>query len=106
MFSSCQAEVAGRENLARDSYLQCDGPFHLVDLVSQGAAVQRYLRGWSLPEKLEWLAAHGKLEAIPQLPGYPQSYIFESDVGLSCFFFIRGDQFFFNENHTTFTVDG
>jgi hypothetical protein len=78
--------------------------FCLIDLVSQGAAVQRHLKGLSLDEKLAWLAARGKLVALRRFKDFPQTYAFESDVGFDCSFFIRGDMIVFIGDNTTFTA--
>jgi hypothetical protein len=103
--------VASRyENLSRPPLLNwlfggvMSVPFQLVDLVSQGPAVQRHLHGRPLPDKLEWLAARGRLFAHRRLPGFAQTYTFESDVGLSCTFFMREEQIVFVGDNTTFTV--
>ncbi len=61
--------------------------FHLIDLVSQAAAVQRLLRGKSPTEKLDWLAIRGKISHMPSVvPGWPDVYFFESSIGIQCSF--------------------
>ncbi|MDY3563563.1 hypothetical protein R5W23_005177 [Gemmata sp. JC673] len=79
---------------------------HLLDLTSQAAAVQRLLRGRSEPDKLEWVAARGRLERVATafLNARP-TYRFVSTVGMECVFFINGDEFVFIGGHTTFTVN-
>jgi hypothetical protein len=80
-------------------------PFHLLDLISQGLAVQQLLRGYSHEEKVAWLAAHGRIEERKLTRAVAQRvYEFESHVGRSCIFFIDGDEFVFFGDHTTFTV--
>ncbi|MCE9532692.1 MAG: hypothetical protein K8T89_16470 [Planctomycetes bacterium] len=81
------------------------GAFCLIDLVSQGEAVQRHLKGIPLHEKLEWLAERGKLDLMSIRKGFPPMYRFESSVGLYCCFFIRDDLIVFIGDNTTFTVD-
>jgi len=78
--------------------------FPIIDLVSQGAAVQRHLKRVSNEEKLAWLAARGKLTVTPKLFRFPQTYYFESVVGLYCSFFFQGDIIVFIGDNTTFTV--
>ena len=69
----------------------CDR-FHLLDLISQADAVQTLLVGRTLDEKIAWLAAHGKLSALPiEPPGSKQGYWFESNIGMKCTFFFDGD---------------
>ena len=82
----------------------CD-TFHLIDLVSQAAAVQSLLAGCPPDEKIEWLASHGKLAALPVKPaGSRQVFSFESYVGLQCLFFIDGDDLIFIGDHATWRV--
>lgn len=79
--------------------------FHLVDLVSQGGAVQSLLRGRSAVEKLEWLSTRGTLTPKPKShPDERQTYWYETPMGHSCAFFLNGDEFVFIGDHTTFTV--
>jgi hypothetical protein len=80
-------------------------PFHLLDLVSQAAPVQRHLRGRSHEEKLAWLAAHGRVTERPQTYAAAQRiYEFESGLGRTCFFFLDKDDIVFIGEQTTFTV--
>ena len=79
--------------------------FHLLDLPSQALAVQRLLQGRSPQEKIAWLKAHGKIIPKPKtIAKEKQVYFFESHLGLSCYFFIDGDEFVFIGDHTTYTV--
>ena len=79
--------------------------FHLLDLSSQAAAVQRLLRGRTAQEKVAWLAAHGELSQVPiTVPNTPVTYWFESSVGIACVFFIDGDEFVFIGDNTTYVV--
>lgn len=80
--------------------------FHLIDLVSQAAAVQRLLRGKSPAEKLEWLAMRGKISHLPVVvPGWPDRYFFESSIGMQCAFaFMEDDFFHFCGDHHFFVV--
>jgi hypothetical protein len=80
--------------------------FHLLDLSSQAAAVQRLLWGRTAQEKLEWVASYGELTRIPiTVPNASPTYRFVSNVGLECVFFLDGDRFVFIGDHTTYTVD-
>ena len=79
--------------------------FHLIDLVSQAAAVQSLLRGRSAEEKIAWLSSHGSLTPKPKTrPDEHQTFWFETLTGRSCAFFLDGDEFVFVGDHTTFTV--
>ena len=79
--------------------------FQLLDLTSQAVAVQRLLRGRSVREKLDWIAAKGQLERVAvSLLNVPQTYRFVSTIGMECLFFIDGDELVFIGDHTTFTV--
>jgi hypothetical protein len=79
--------------------------FPIVDLVSQAAAVQRHIKGWPTQDKLDWLAARGRLTAIViRQRGAPPTFEFESGVGLHCVFFLSGDQIVFLGDQTTFVT--
>lgn len=84
--------------------------FPIVDLVSQAQAVQRHLAGQSLDVKLAWLGSRGRLTVQTALKRkFPDSstvYVFESyvGIGLTCAFFIDGDDLVFFGDHTTFGV--
>jgi hypothetical protein len=79
--------------------------FHLIDLVSQAAAVQSLLCGCSDQEKLAWLSSHGALSPKPKIsPDERQCFRFESRLGAECWFFLDGDEFVFLGDHATFTV--
>ena len=79
--------------------------FHLIDLVSQAAAVQSLLRGRSAEEKIEWLSAHGSIKPKTKTrPDERQCFWFESPTKASCCFFLDDDEFVFIGDHTTFTV--
>jgi hypothetical protein len=81
------------------------GTFHLLDLTSQAIAVQRLLRGRSMQEKLDWIAARGHLERMATaVPNARPTYRFVSSIGMECAFFVDGDTFVFIGDHTTFTV--
>lgn len=89
------------ENRSFGTFNMC-GHFAVIDLISQGRAVQRLLNGMPLHEKLAWLAVHGKLSAASSREGFPQAYYFESNIGLCCCFFFQGDDLFFIGDNTTF----
>jgi hypothetical protein len=76
--------------------------FHLVDLVSQRAAVREYVTGKSPAEILEWLATKGRLNRIPSQPGFAETYEFESTEGLRAAFFFDCEGLVFVGDHTTF----
>lgn len=79
--------------------------FHLVDLISQGRAVERHLAGLPTKEKLEWLSTRGKLAAKAKEYSFEeQSYSFESSTGRLCHFFFEGDRLVFIGDHTTFVA--
>src|SRR5262245_26989117 len=64
--------------------------FHLIDLVSQCAAVERLLGSMSEPQKIDWLSARGRLARFPVHAG-PQVFEFTSTVGREArFFFATG----------------
>ena len=80
--------------------------FHLIDLVSQAAAVQSLLRERSVEEKIAWLSLHGSLSPKPKTrPDERQTFWFETATGRSCAFFLDGDEFVFIGDHTTFTAN-
>ncbi len=79
--------------------------FHLLDLHSQGLAVQRLLAGRSEEEKVAWLAARGKLSRVPvALPGARPVYRFVSTIGMESLFFLDHDTIVFIGDHTTYTA--
>jgi hypothetical protein len=77
--------------------------FDVADLVSQAPAIERKLAGLTASEKLEWLARHGKIVRVEG--SFPGVHRFESRLGISCGFFIKGDKFVFLGDNTTFTRD-
>jgi hypothetical protein len=80
--------------------------FHLVDLTSQGAAVERLLRGRRSQEKSDWLAGCGQLERVAvEFRNAKPTYRFVSTIGMESVFFFDRDKFVFVGDHTTFTVD-
>ena len=82
--------------------------FHLINLVSQGAAVQKLLEGMTQDEKLSWFANHGRIEEMQMSTFHPEQkrvYQFESAIGIETRFFFDGDMLVFMGDHTTFTVD-
>jgi len=79
--------------------------FHLLDLVSQASVIQRLLGGMSIEEKISWLSAHGKVTQLDKkLPEWPDTYHFESTIGIQCAFVIKGDDFLFVGDNHFFTV--
>jgi hypothetical protein len=80
--------------------------FHLLDLASQSIAVQQFLAGKSVSEKLAWLSKHGNLSLIPiSTPDTAPTYRFVSRIKIECVFFMNGDKFVFIGDHTTYTVN-
>lgn len=78
--------------------------FILLDLVSQGAAVQRTLVGQTEDEKLAWLGSRGTLTLLHgNREDGGRLYRFESTTGQWCCFFFRGDQIVFLGDNSTFT---
>ena len=78
--------------------------FHLIDLVSQCAAVERILAGMSEPQKIDWLTKRGRVDFVPMRIG-PKVYEFTSTVGREARFFFRDGLFIFLGDHTTFRPD-
>jgi hypothetical protein len=57
--------------------------FVLIDLRSQANAVWRYVDGWTKQEILAWLSKRG---TITTHPTHPDSYWFQSNLGIeTCF---------------------
>ena len=81
-----------------------DDRFHLVDLASQAAAVQRHLAGKTGDEKLDWLARRGRLVRQCTFVGHGPVYHFQSPAGPACAFFLRGDTIVFFGDNTTWTA--
>ena len=80
--------------------------FVLMDLQSQALSVERLLRGRTTDEKIAWLTEHGKIALMPKRdPQWPNTYFFETYLGLSCAFFFREDKLVFLGDNTTYTVD-
>jgi hypothetical protein len=77
--------------------------FHLLDLLSQAAAVKQLLNGKTANEKLSWLSTHGKLSQMERrLPEWPDTYLFKSRTGAECFLILQGDILrFVGDNHLT-----
>ena len=79
--------------------------FHLLDLVSQAAVVQRLLRGKSTSEKLEWLSARGTVSQMEKKETtWSDTYHFVSTIGAKCTFVIQEDRFRFVGDHHFFSV--
>jgi hypothetical protein len=76
--------------------------FHLVDLISQRAAVREHLTGKSPAEILEWLATKGRLTHVAPQPSFAETYEFESSEGFRAVFFFQGGDMVFIGDHTTF----
>ena len=77
-----------------------------MDLSSQAVAVERLLQGRTADEKIAWLSEHGKLVPMSKRdPHWPDTYFFESYLGLLCAFFFRGDKLVFVGDNTVYTMD-
>ncbi len=77
--------------------------FHLIDLVSQGAAVERILKGKPKEYWIEWLLERGKVTMMKREdPSWPETYFFESMNGLECTFSIIDYEFHFVGDHYYF----
>lgn len=76
--------------------------FYILDLASQGMAIEKLL--WGLPheQKIAWLTARGRVEQIPTQIGFPVTYRFTSTVGLERVFFWGGDELVFIGDHSTY----
>ena len=75
--------------------------FVLIDLISQGSAVERHICGWPKNQILKWLERHGSLRSWIDIYGN-EVYHFESAVGRAVSFYLDGDRFVFIGDHTTF----
>jgi hypothetical protein len=77
--------------------------FHLLDLISQAAAVKRLLHGKSANEKLAWLSSRGKITQMEKrMPEWPDTYFFKSATGAECTFILQEDILrFVGDNHLT-----
>jgi len=75
--------------------------FALVDLISQGLAVERHIYGWSQDQILAWLKRQGKLRSWVDIYG-KEVYHFESAFGCEASFLLDGARFVFIGDHTTF----
>lgn len=77
--------------------------FVLLDLVSQGLAVQRKLAGLPLEQKLQWIAQHGNLRVRQPVPERPPYYLFTSRLGFVSGFVFDGDELILLGDHHAFT---
>ena len=68
--------------------------FVVIDLFSQGRAVQRHVRDWPKHEVLTWLRHWGTLNSW-QLPGFPETYAFHSWCGAVTNFILEDGAFTF-----------
>jgi hypothetical protein len=77
--------------------------FHLLDLLSQAAAVKQLLNGKTANEKPSWLSTHDKLSQMEKrLPEWPDTYLFKSRTGAESFLILQGDILrFVGDNHLT-----
>ncbi|WP_431952845.1 hypothetical protein [Nocardia lijiangensis] len=74
--------------------------FALIDLFSQGRAVERVLAGRRDEDKVAWLAQRGSLVPIETNDRATVAvYRFRSTVGLEAVFFLRQSRFVFMGDH-------
>jgi len=76
--------------------------FHLIDLVTQRAAVERLLAGLSDDDKMSWLSKRGRIIPIEMTDTQEKVFHFISPTGREAIFFLRDGQFVFVADHTTF----
>jgi hypothetical protein len=76
-------------------------PFNVIDLISQGRAVQSLVRGWPEEQIIEWLRQQGQLESLPEFDG-KKAYSFRSPAGIIAAFFLIDDEFTFIGDNTLF----
>lgn len=72
--------------------------FALIDLFSQGRAVEQVLARQRDEDKIAWLAQHGSLVPIDTSADV-QVYLFRSTIGLKAVFFLRHSRFVFLGDH-------
>jgi hypothetical protein len=75
--------------------------FMVIDLISQGSALQKFTQGWSEAAILSLLKAHGILEEFTDTFGN-QVFHFLSPIGLNAIFYLRGNRFTFILDNTTY----
>ncbi|HEV8367533.1 MAG TPA: hypothetical protein VGQ39_06230 [Pyrinomonadaceae bacterium] len=75
--------------------------FKVIDLVSQGRAVQSLVRGWPEEQIIEWLRHQGQLESLPEFNGN-KAYSFRSPTGIAAAFFLIDDEFTFIGDNALF----
>lgn len=76
--------------------------FLLIDLISQAAALQQYIQGWSKEEVTAWMKEQGTLKEFNDIFGN-EMFSFESPAGLSAGFYLRENRFIFLGDHTFFS---
>ncbi len=72
--------------------------FVVIDLFSQGRAVQRHVLHWPKDEVLTWLRHWGTLDSL-QHPGFPETYIFRAWCGCRIPFHLEDGIFTFLGDH-------
>lgn len=73
-------------------------PFVVIDLFSQGRAVQRHVQGWAKEDVLAWLRHWGTLEGWQYLD-FPVTYAFRAWCGTVTHFSLEGGVFTFYGDH-------
>jgi hypothetical protein len=77
--------------------------FVLIDLVSQREAVRNLLRGVDIDARIAWMKTWGTIHTLDRHANFPQTYVFESRLGITAgFFFDDTDDFVFLGDNTTF----
>lgn len=72
--------------------------FIVLDLFSQGRAVQQHVQGWSKDEVLTWLRRWGTLSSW-QLRDFPETHSFRSHCGMVANFIFEDGLFTFLGDH-------
>ena len=79
-----------------------EADLHLIDIQSQAAEVEAFLRGKSLEEKERWIASQGELIRLPDWLDSCPRYSFKSFAGIQRPFGIRGDEIIVFGDHFVF----
>jgi hypothetical protein len=76
--------------------------FVLIHIISQAAALQKYVSDWSKKELIAWLEAQGKLEKWTDIFGN-EVFSFESPARCSAIFYLQETRFIFVGDNTMFS---
>lgn len=72
----------------------------MVDLFSQGRAVQRHVQGWPKADVLAWLRHWGTIDSW-QYVGQTETHAFRAWCGTLTLFLLEDGQFTFLGDHST-----